>query len=102
MSPTKLSDSKTIVMMFAMGAGLIVGTFTYFIVRRWPTFDPLVTATMIGVGLLLIVIYERLGHIHSELRTMVLLLERRDGVATDGRIAAAPGPGDAKEPVRAR
>lgn len=102
MSPTKLPDSKTILMLFVIGAGLIVGTFTYFFVRRWPTFDPLVTATMIGVGLLLIVIYERLGLIHRELRTVVLLLERRDGLPADGRLAKGPDESDAKETAHAR
>jgi hypothetical protein len=100
LSPTKLPDSKTILMLFVIGAGLIVGTFTYFFVRRWPTFDPLVTATMIGVGLLLIVIYERLGLIHRELRTVVLLLERRDGLLADGRLV--PNASDAKETAHAR
>jgi len=102
LSPTKLSDSKTILILFAVGAGLVVGTFTYFFVRRWPTFDPLVTATMIGVGLLLIVIYERLGLIHKELRTVVLLLERREGVTADGRLTTVSDPRDANATAHAR
>jgi hypothetical protein len=75
-------DSKTVVVLFAAGAGLIVATFTYGLMAFWrPTFDPLVTATMIGVGLLLIVIYERLGRIHEELRTINGHLKHTNGVA---------------------
>ena len=74
--PTKAPDSKTIVILFVAGAGLVVASFTYAFVRRWPTFDPLVTAGIVGVGLLLIVIYERLGHMHAELRTIAFHLDR--------------------------
>jgi hypothetical protein len=88
MIPTK-PDSKTVVILFAAGASLVVATFTYALVRRWPTFDPLVTATMIGVGLLLIVIYERLGLIHSELRTIAHLLDPHKGAASDSPASAA-------------
>lgn len=77
MVPTRgKTDSKTVVILFVAGAGLVVATFTYAFVRRWPTFDPLVTAGIVGVGLLLIVIYERLGHMHSDLRSIALHLER--------------------------
>ena len=75
MSPTKAPDSKTVVILFVAGAGLVIAAFTYAFIRRWPTFDPLVTAGIVGVGLLLIVIYERLGHMHTELRTIAYHLE---------------------------
>jgi len=81
-SPKKPPDSQTVVLLFVAGAALVVAAFAYALVRHWPTFDPLVTATMIGVGLLLIVIYERLGKIHSELRTIAYYAER---LATEGR-----------------
>jgi len=80
MTPKKTPDSKTIVLLFVAGAGLVVATFTYAFVRRWPTFDPLVTAGIVGVGLLLIVIYERLGHMHAELRAIAFHLDRLSGV----------------------
>ena len=76
MSPKKPADSQTVVLLFVAGAALVVAAFAYALVRHWPTFDPLVTATIIGVGLLLIVIYERLGKIHSELRTIAYYAER--------------------------
>jgi hypothetical protein len=89
MSPTKAPDSKTVVLLFVAGAGLVVATFTYAFVRRWPTFDPLVTAGIVGVGLLLIVIYERLGHMHTELRTIAYHLERMSGEPTNDRTTGA-------------
>lgn len=79
MTPQRTPDSKTIVLLFVAGAGLVVATFTYAFVRRWPTFDPLVTAGIVGVGLLLIVIYERLGHMHAELRAIAFHLDRLNG-----------------------
>jgi hypothetical protein len=88
MNPIK-PDSKTIVILFVTGASLVLATFTYSFVRRWPTFDPLVTATMIGVGLLLIVIYERLGLIHKELQTIAVLLDRTNTQVIDGRVSSA-------------
>ena len=84
MSPAKTPDSKTVVILFVAGAGLVIAAFTYAFIRRWPTFDPLVTAAMVGVGLLLIVIYERLGHMHTELRTIAYHLELMSGESKDG------------------
>ena len=106
MTPTKTPDSKTIVILFVAGAGLVVATVTYAFVRRWPTFDPLVTAGIVGVGLLLIVIYERLGHMHAELRTIAFHLHRLNsedgtkppirGAVTDTHVIAKEPHGGAK------
>jgi hypothetical protein len=93
-------DSKTVVILFVAGASLVVATFTYAFVRRWPTFDPLVTATMIGIGLLLIVIYERLGLIHTELRSIANLLDRSNSQALDVRVPAA-GVSDDRDDAKA-
>ena len=76
MNPKRAPDSRTVVVLFVAGAALVVAAFTYALIRQWRTFDPLVTASMIGVGLLLIVIYERLGHMLSELHTISYQLER--------------------------
>jgi hypothetical protein len=73
------------VMLFVAGAALIVAAATLALVKNWKTFDPLVTASMIGVGLLLIVIYERLGHMHAELRTIASHLERLGGASVPNR-----------------
>ena len=78
MNSKRASESQTVVILFVAGAALVVAAFTFALARNWATFDPLVTASMIGVGLLLIVIYDRLGHMHSELRTISSLLERID------------------------
>ena len=93
MSPKRAPDSQTVVILFVAGAALVVAAFAWALVRQWRTFDPLVTATMIGVGLLLIVIYERLGHMHSELRTIAYHLERLagDGPETAGGGQGPPG-----------
>jgi len=96
----KPPDSKTIVLLFVAGAGLVIATFTYAFVRRWPTFDPLATAGIVGVGLLLIVIYERLGHMHSELRTIAFYLDRlsNQNSATSHSKDLSDAPPVAKEP----
>lgn len=91
MSPTKAPDSRMVVILFAAGAGLVIASFTYALVRRWPTFDPLVTAAIVGVGLLLIVIYERLGHMHTELRTIAYQLELMNTESKDGVRGRAEG-----------
>ena len=106
MSPTKAPDSKTVVILFVAGAGLVIAAFTYAFIRRWPTFDPLVTAAMVGVGLLLIVIYERLGHMHTELRTIAYHLELMSGELKDGAHGRSQAlnrlPGASEGPVDAR
>ena len=93
MSPKKAPDSQTVVILFVAGAALVVAAFAFALIRQWRTFDPLVTASMIGVGLLLIVIYERLGHMHSELRSIAYQLER----LADGGSGAAAGSGPSSE-----
>ena len=79
MSRKNAPDSQTVIILFCAGAALVVAALTFALIWQWRTFDPLVTAAMIGVGLLLIVIYERLGHIHTELRTIGSHLERIAG-----------------------
>ena len=102
MSPKKAPDSKMVVILFVAGAGLVVASFTYAFIRRWPTFDPLVTAAIVGVGLLLIVIYERLGHMHTELRTIAYHLELMSAEARDGAHGRAGAAGATGGPADAR
>ena len=66
-------DRPTLVVLFALGTGLVVASLTYASLRNWPTFDPMASATLIGIGLLLVVIHERLGAILRELRELVSL-----------------------------
>ena len=46
--------------LFVVGAALVILAFVQSIYRSWPTLDPLLTSAQIGVGMLLIVICERL------------------------------------------
>jgi hypothetical protein len=102
LSPTKAPDSRTVVILFVAGAGLVIASFTYAFIRRWPTFDPLVTAAIVGVGLLLIVIYERLGRMYTELRTIAYHLQLLSGGPHDRvgtmkhSAGASEGPTDAR------
>lgn len=80
--------------LFAVGAGLIVGTLTYSILRSWPTFDPIASATLIGIGLLLVVIYERLGVISRTLQSLLSVVEQQ--ATSERNVPAAPLPPDAK------
>jgi hypothetical protein len=92
MRPKKAGDdSKTVLILFGVGAALVLAALISALMKGWATFDPLVTASIIGVGLLLIVIYERLGDMYKELLTISLRLERLD--ATQAQDAA----GDAKQ-----
>ena len=67
-----------LVLLFAVGTGLVVASLAYAALRSWPTFDPLASATLIGIGLLLVVIHERLGAILRELRELVSLARKTD------------------------
>jgi hypothetical protein len=97
-NPKRPRDSQTVVILFVAGAALVVAAFTYALVRQWRTFDPLVTASMIGVGLLLIVIYERLGHMLSELHAISYQLERLNHGAPS---SASHGDARSSSPPRA-
>lgn len=77
-------ERPALVVLFALGTGLVVASLTYAALRRWPTFDPMATATLIGIGLLLVVIHERLGAILRELRELVSLT-RANGQRSDAQ-----------------
>ena len=68
-------DSWVREILFIVGAFMIMVIFAFSILRRWPSFDPLVTALLTGIGLLLIVIYERLGVMLQEIRRVADTLE---------------------------
>jgi hypothetical protein len=61
--------------LFIVGALMIMVTLAFSLTRQWPSFDPLVTALLAGIGLLLIVIYERLGVMAQEFRRIADALE---------------------------
>lgn len=84
-------ERPTLVVLFALGTGLVVASLTYAALRNWPTFDPMASATLIGIGLLLVVIHERLGAILRELRELVSLArESRDRTDTPDPNASGP------------
>lgn len=74
----KRRERPALIVLFAVGTGLIIASLTYAALRSWPTFDPLASATLIGIGLLLVVIHERLGAILQELRELVALTRDTD------------------------
>ncbi len=45
---------------FIVGALLVLVGLIYSITKSWPSFDPLALAMLIGIGLLLVVVCERL------------------------------------------
>jgi hypothetical protein len=61
---------------FAGGAILVVVGLTYSIAKSWPSIDPLALAALVGIGLLLVVVCERLGLILRELRKITTLMSR--------------------------
>jgi hypothetical protein len=61
---------------FAGGAILVVVGLMYSIAKSWPSIDPLALAALVGIGLLLVVVCERLGLILRELRKITALMQR--------------------------
>jgi len=96
MAPRK-RDSWLPELFFIAGALLILITFAYSLLRRWPTFDPLVTSLLAGIGLMLIVIYERLGLMLRELRHITTVLDHEE----EQDVSAARRPDDRSPDSRA-
>jgi len=61
---------------FAGGAILVVVGLMYSLAKSWPSFDPLALAALVGIGLLLVVVCERLSLILRELRKITALMQR--------------------------
>jgi len=61
---------------FAGGAILVVVGLMYSIAKSWPSIDPLALSALVGIGLLLVVVCERLGLILRELRKITALMQR--------------------------
>lgn len=60
---------------FAGGAILVVVGLMYSIAKSWPSIDPLALAALVGIGLLLVVVCERLSLILRELRKITALMQ---------------------------
>jgi hypothetical protein len=61
---------------FAAGAILVVVGLLYAIRSSWPSLDPLSLVMLVGMGLLLVVVCERLRLILQELRQLTILIRR--------------------------
>lgn len=61
---------------FVGGAILVVAGLVYALAKSWPSIDPLALAALVGIGLLLVVVCERLGLILRELRKITTLMHR--------------------------
>jgi hypothetical protein len=71
---TPRPESPVVEVFFVLGAILVVVGFLYAIAKSWPSFDPLSLAMLVGIGLLLVVICERLRTVVRELRTLTTLM----------------------------
>jgi len=59
---------------FIIGAILIVVGFLWSVAKSWPSLDPLALSALVGIGLLLVVVCERLRLTVRELRTLTTLM----------------------------
>jgi len=75
---TKARRRKSTVIdgFFIVGATLVVVSLMYSLAKSWPSFDPLALSALVGGGLLLVVICERLSLILRELRRITALIQR--------------------------
>lgn len=71
---TRFADSPVVEVFFALGAILIAVGFVYSLARHWPSFDPLALAMLVGIGLLLVVVCERMRLVLQELRVLTSLM----------------------------
>ena len=63
-------------LLFAAGTLLVILGFFYALQRSWPALDPLSLVMLVGIGLLLIVVCERLRLILRELQELTKLIRR--------------------------
>jgi hypothetical protein len=69
-------DHVLVELLFAAGAILVILGFLYAVKRSWPALDPLSLVMLVGIGLLLLVVCERLRLILRELRELTTLIRR--------------------------
>jgi hypothetical protein len=67
-------EAPIVELFFVLGAILVVVGFLYSVARSWPSLDPLALATLVGIGLLLVVVCERLRTMAHELRALTALM----------------------------
>lgn len=71
---TPRAEPPVVEVFFIVGAIMVLVGFLWSLARSWPSLDPLVLATLVGIGLLLVVICERLRLALRELRTLTTLM----------------------------
>ena len=67
-------ENALVEFLFATGAILVIVGLLYAIRRSWPALDPLSLVMLAGIGLLLVVVCERLRLIQRELRALTTLI----------------------------
>jgi hypothetical protein len=67
-------ENALVEFLFAAGAILVIVGLIYAIRRSWPALDPLSLVMLVGIGLLLVVVCERLRLILRELRELTTLI----------------------------
>ncbi len=67
-------DHALVEFLFAAGAILVIVGLIFAVRRSWPALDPLSLVMLVGIGLLLIVVCERLRLILRELRELTTLI----------------------------
>ena len=67
-------EAPIVEVFFVLGAILVVVGLLYSIARSWPSLDPLSLSTLVGIGLLLVVVCERLRTAVHELRMLNQLM----------------------------
>ena len=67
-------ENALVEFLFAAGAILVIVGLIYAIRRSWPALDPLSLVMLVGIGLLLVVVCERLRLILRELRALTTLI----------------------------
>lgn len=72
----KRRDHLLVEFLFAAGTILVIVGLLYALRRSWPSFDPLGLVMLVGMGLLLIVVCERLRLILRELQQLTTLIRR--------------------------
>ena len=71
---TRRADPPVVEVFFILGAILVLVGFLYSLARSWPSLDPLALATLVGIGLLLVVVCERMRLVLQELRVLNSLM----------------------------
>ena len=71
---TRRADPPVVEVFFILGAILVLVGFIYSLARSWPSLDPLALATLVGIGLLLVVVCERMRLVLQELRVLTSLM----------------------------